>query len=131
VSWQVFNAGHADECYKCYTSVASAILARRRSWKATTLYKILEDAESQSAAEDGNNSSAWTMRRAFDAVLDVLASGDDTLLMLATEEAEEICAEPTAHRQRRKDFQTTADAQQQIGEQDGEMVRIRKSSPRF
>ena len=78
---------------------------------------------SQSATEDGNNASAWTMRRAFDAVLDVLASGDDSLLMLAAEEAEEICAESTGHRKRRKEFQTTADAQQQVGEEDGAMVR--------
>ena len=105
--------------------MASAILARRRSWRATTLYKILEEAVLQSATEDGDSASAWTMRRAFDALLDVLGSGDDTLLMLAADEAEEVCAESSARRRRRQEFQTTADAQQKIGAQDGEMVRSR------
>eukprot|EP01046_Picozoa_sp_COSAG06_P020904 COSAG06_NODE_1549_length_9130_cov_6.206289_11_plen_70_part_01 len=33
---QVFNAGQVDDCYKCYSSVASAILSRRSGWKITT-----------------------------------------------------------------------------------------------
>ena len=120
----MFNAGHADECYKCYSSVASAILGRRSSWAGTTLYKILEDAVSQSAAEDGDNTSAWTMRGAFDTVLDALGSGDDALLTLAVEEAAEIRVESSTDRQRRQSFQKTADNQQRIGDADGQIVRM-------
>ena len=127
--WQVFNAGHADECYKCYSSVASAILTLRSSWAGTTLYKILADAVSQSAAEDGDNASAWTMRGAFDAVLDALGMGDDTLLTLAVEEAAEIRAESSADRQRRQSFQKTADNQQRIGDADGQIVRECHQTP--
>ena len=103
--------------------MASAILARRSSWAGTSLYKILADAVSQSATEDLGNTSAWTMRGAFDTVLDILGSGDEMLLVLAQEDAAEIQAEASAAREQRQFFQKTADAQQRIGEEDSEMVR--------
>ena len=52
---QVFNAGQVDDCYKCYSSVASAILSRRSGWKNTTFYRMLADAVAQSATEDEGN----------------------------------------------------------------------------
>eukprot|EP01052_Picozoa_sp_SAG31_P024000 SAG31_NODE_2014_length_6665_cov_2.737435_4_plen_81_part_00 len=77
----------------------------------------------KSALEDGDNTSAWTMRGSFDAVLSLLDEGEETLMMLAAEEFADINAESPADTQRRQAFQGTADAQQKLGEQDGEMVR--------
>lgn len=85
----------------------------------------------KSALEDGDNTSAWTMRGSFDAVLSLLDEGEETLLMLAAEEFADISAESPADTQQRQAFQVTADAQQKVGEQDDEMVRGLRVRPVF
>ena len=121
----MYNAGHVDECYKYYSAVAKSILRRRPAWKASELYKKLETAVAQSAAQGGEDAGAWTMRKAFDEVIEVveeMAELEGVALRGEVIGGGGRPLEAAPDGRARLAAEATMEAQQEAGERDAEMA---------